>query len=568
MKTRKLLFPVLIMLLALMSCGTMMAQSTSGWEPWGPRVDEIIMPIIKHSDARGIALERKNVAVVSGLTSRQVDRLKANRDLDIVMSPSSSAMHLTFNMRRAPLDADPVRQAIACVVDRDAIVRAIFDKSNDMLLPCSTIVPLWNPYHNRDAATFPYNPAKARELLDRAGYTIDPKAKMRIDPNTGKPMRELKILTPSPDASPTLAEIGKIIADAASQVGLPVKHEPMSVTDMFHKVDARDFDMYVFSCTFGNTPAYLADFFHSQNSGESGLNASGISLPELDAVLDAPDLVSARKAVMDAQAILADKQPMVILYVKPQYDAFNKTMVAGYVSAPGYSAAGYDNMWTPLNIRCIDRKGKPTVGGILRWALDEEPKNLNPASPGNTWDRKVLSKVYDKLIATDPATLEDVPWMAEKWDIDTWEISAGEKGTVITFYIRKGIKWSDGTQFTADDVKFTIDYLRDNCVPRYLDLTHQIDKIELLNKYTVKTYFNTLSCWQLYDINDLYFLPKHIWKDVKDWKSFQPWKEPHPSIKGYTKLVGLGPFIFKEYKPGEFVRLAKNPNYWRLEPTE
>ncbi|HAI86116.1 MAG TPA: hypothetical protein DCL63_03900, partial [Firmicutes bacterium] len=102
-------------------------------------------------------------------------------------------------MRRAPLDADPVRQAIACVVDRDAIVRAIFDKSNDMLLPCSTIVPLWNPYHNRDAATFPYNPAKARELLDRAGYTIDPKSKTRIDPNTGKPMRELKILTFSPE---------------------------------------------------------------------------------------------------------------------------------------------------------------------------------------------------------------------------------------------------------------------------------------------------------------------------------------------------------------------------------
>ncbi|HAI86115.1 MAG TPA: hypothetical protein DCL63_03895, partial [Firmicutes bacterium] len=83
-----------------------------------------------------------------------------------------------------------------------------------------------------------------------------------------------------------MAEIGKTIADAASQVGLPVKHEPMSVTDMFHKVDARDFDMYVFSCTFGNTPAYLADLFHSQNSDEGGFNESGISLPELDAVLD------------------------------------------------------------------------------------------------------------------------------------------------------------------------------------------------------------------------------------------------------------------------------------------
>lgn len=570
MKTRKLLLPATIMLLALMSCGMTLAQPSSKVLPWGPQVDEIVMPIIGNSDACRIALERGDVAVLPGVAPTQVDRLKTRSDVDIEISSSSSTTHLTFNMRRAPLDADPVRQAIACVVDRDAIFKTIFERFKDILLPLSTIVPSWSPYHNRDVATLPYDPAKAREILDNAGYAIDPNTKTRIDPNTGKPMRELKLLTPSPDVSPVTAEIGKMIADAARGVGLPVKHEPLSFKDMLDMVDAHGFDMYVLSRTFGNTPMYLWDLFHSANSDEGGPNTSGISLPELDQILDdlahAPDLASARQAAMDAQAVLAEKQPLVVLCSRAQLDAFRNDQVGAYVSASRYSAAGANNMWTLLTIHRVDRNRKPIDGGAIRWALGSDPRNLNPVNPSNTYEQEVLSKVYDRLIATDPATLEDVPWMAEKWDVDTWDIEPGSRGTVITLYIRKGIKWSDGTPFTADDIKFTINYLEDNQVPRHLNLAYQVNAVQTPNKYTVKIYFNTVNYWLLYDINDLYLLPKHIWKDVKDWKSFQPWKEPHPTIKGYTKLVGLGPFILKEYKPGEFVKLVKNPQYWHLKP--
>ena len=121
--------------------------------------------------------------------------------------------------------------------------------------------------------------------------------------------------------------------------------------------------------------------------------------------------------------------------------------------------------------------------------------------------------------------------------------------------------------FTCDDIKFTIDFLLDRAADAEQSwLVGNVAKVTARDPYTVEVYFSDHNYWQLYDINSLWFLPKHIWKDVKGWESFQPWNEPHPTIKGYTKLVGLGPFILKEYKPGEFVKLVKNPQYWHLKP--
>ncbi|HQJ24654.1 MAG TPA: ABC transporter substrate-binding protein, partial [Bacillota bacterium] len=138
--------------------------------------------------------------------------------------------------------------------------------------------------------------------------------------------------------------------------------------------------------------------------------------------------------------------------------------------------------------------------------------------------------------------------------------------TLITWNLRDDIKWSDGVHFTSADVKFTLEYLRDNKAPRYLSATQNIVKVETPDKYTAKVYFSNTSYWNI-DNADYCGLPQHIWKDVKDYKAFEPWKEAHPTVAGMTKLVGLGPFVLKEYKVGEYVRMIKNVNYFAL-PTK
>ncbi|MCR4427137.1 MAG: ABC transporter substrate-binding protein [Firmicutes bacterium] len=559
LKRARLALALILVVTLAFGASITQAQSPS-YDMWGPKVDEIIMPIIKDQEAQRIAFERGDSVVLPGLTRPvDIDWVKTMPNADVTMTLGFHMFYLCFNMRTNPLDAEVVRQAVAHCVDRDNIIRTLF---KGYMLPMTSFVPRVSPFYKDDVPTFPYSHAKAAEILDKAGYKLDPVTKVRIDPTTGKPMREVKILTPTYEVAATSAEIGKIIAESCQAVGLPVKPEPMDFPVMLDKLDRAEFDMYVLAWSLSKLPTSLYNFFHSSNDVEAGYNRPGIRMPALDQALEqlmyAPDLATARAGSDKAQMILAKAMPYVPLYSRPYIDAFRKDIVAGYVPMKGFGAAQARNLWTSLNIR---RTAGP--GGTIRWLLPEEPKNFNLCTASSAYAWEVLYRVWGSLVESDPETLEDIPWMAKKWDVGVWEPEPGKKGTVITWYLHDGIKWQDGMPFTSEDIKFTIEFLKSNKVPRYLTYTQDIVKVETPDKLTAKVYFSNVSYWHFYDA-DLSFLPKHIWKDVKDYKTFEPWNEPHPTVPGLTKVIGTGPFILKEYRPGEYVRLVKNPNYWRL----
>jgi peptide/nickel transport system substrate-binding protein len=558
-KLRRFLLPVAICLILAMTYGTVTAGQVK-WEPYGPNVDQIIMPIIKDAEAQLIAFMRGDIDVYPGLTRpADLNKVKANPSAEITMNYGFHMFYLCYNMRREPLDADVLRQAIAHVVDRDNIIQTLFE---GYMLPLAAFLPPSNAFYKEDIPRFPYNPEEAKKLLDAAGYTVDPATGIRLDPKTGKPLRKMTIFTPTYEVAPTSAELGKIIAEACQAINLPIEPEPMDFPVMLDKLDMAEFDMYMLAWSLSRLPTSLHNFFHSSNDIEAGYNRPGIRDPELDKILDnlyyAPNEEVAKKAADEAQVILARRQPYTVLYSRPYMDAFRKDRFTGYVPMHGYGAANYTNKWTTLNIKPV--KGK---GGTVRWLLMEEPKVLNPCTASSAYEWEVLGRLYDGLLEVHPETMEDIPWMAKSWEIGTWEPEPGKKGTVITWYLEKGIKWQDTTPFTSADIKFTIEYLRDNKVPRYISNVEYIVKVETPDEYTAKVYFANESYWHLYRAGGC-FLPEWIWKDVEDYKTFEPWLEAHPEVPGLTKVIGHGPFILDQYKVGEYVRLKKNPIYWRL----
>ena len=108
---------------------------------------------------------------------------------------------------------------------------------------------------------------------------------------------------------------------------------------------------------------------------------------------------------------------------------------------------------------------------LLRIGLPEEPRTLNIWLASDANSRKILTQIYQPLYTRHPETLKLIPWLAAEDPIyDKEKIS-------YTVKLRKA-KWADGSDFTADDVVFTGEIIKEFKIPRYSSKWKAIKKIE------------------------------------------------------------------------------------------
>lgn len=98
--------------------------------------------------------------------------------------------------------------------------------------------------------------------------------------------------------------------------------------------------------------------------------------------------------------------------------------------------------------------------GVIKIGVLEEPKTLNIWLASDSWSRKVLSQIYQPLYIREPRNLRLIPWLAERQPV------YDEATLSYTIKLRKA-KWSDGSEFTSEDVAFTGDVIKAFGVPRY-----------------------------------------------------------------------------------------------------
>jgi peptide/nickel transport system substrate-binding protein len=115
-----------------------------------------------------------------------------------------------------------------------------------------------------------------------------------------------------------------------------------------------------------------------------------------------------------------------------------------------------------------------------------------------------MNLIFDSLIEKDDQGL--VPWLAESWDISP---DAKE----YTFHLRTDAKWQDGEPFTANDVKFTIEYEKEH-PPAYAYDLSSVSNIDVIDDHTIKFTLSQPIAPFLDEISSVKIIPEHIWKDA------------------------------------------------------
>jgi peptide/nickel transport system substrate-binding protein len=190
-------------------------------------------------------------------------------------------------------------------------------------------------------------------------------------------------------------------------------------------------------------------------------------------------------------------------------------------------------------------------GGTLRVYHRDSPASMSIHEEGTVGVIMPMMGVFNNLVIFDQHVPQNsmqsiVPELATSW---AWS----EDGTELTFKLRDGVKWHDGKPFTAEDVKCTFDPLTNQGKEKLRLNYRETWWVNVANTTTKGPLEATLhlkrpqpAILALLASGDTPIYPCHV--PPRDMRQ-------HP--------IGTGPFKFEDYKPNQYIKIARNPDYWK-----
>jgi len=190
----------------------------------------------------------------------------------------------------------------------------------------------------------------------------------------------------------------------------------------------------------------------------------------------------------------------------------------------------------------------PVQGGTLIAVIPNDPATLNPCLAQDEGAGLLISQIFNNLVMMD-ADYNIVPDLADSWEYN-------DDYTQLTFHLHEGVKWHDGEDFTADDVVFTMNTIKEQSGILSMSLAN-VTSVEATDANTVVFTSAVPDVTLLYNL--AYFggsiIPKHIYEGT-DWTTNPANQAP----------IGTGPFKFVSAQTGVSVELAANTDYFRDGP--
>ena len=207
----------------------------------------------------------------------------------------------------------------------------------------------------------------------------------------------------------------------------------------------------------------------------------------------------------------------------------------------------------------VSRAEVGRAGGQLVVIERAEPRTLNPVVAVDAPSKEIVARTTGDLIHIDRETQQPQPALARSWTVSA-------DGRRFTLSLRRGVRFSDGQPFDADDVVFSFRvYLDEKVGSPQRDLLIVGDTplaVRKIDQYTVQVDLAEAYAPAERLFDSLAMLPRHLLETpYTEGRLARTWTVGTPA----DAFAGLGPFRFREYVPGQRLTLERNPFFWKTD---
>ncbi|MHA2424311.1 MAG: ABC transporter substrate-binding protein [Candidatus Thorarchaeota archaeon] len=548
------------------------AQTTlPGHDKSGPYVDKIVFNVITQDDQQVLALQDDEIDLIGDMVDPSfLDTLTEAENIEVANVLRNGYGYVTINTAKYPYNITAFRRALAFALDKEAISDDVWD---GLSVPQDSCVPQVNPGSIEGQLPYTYyeaNVALGQALLAQAGFA-DIDADGFLEAPDGS---DFDVLVECAQSSNIAIEVGQKVAEALTALEIDAVSVPTDFYEYLNRLYFHgEYDIVFLGSTFTNFDLdWLAYEFWSDYADEPYWNFPNFANASYDAWRD--QLLHATfwdgpggvlEAALEMQEVWVFQSPMIICYENILLSAYRTDRFEGFVNDVSDGVPGW---WTNYQVHLQDGLGGP-FGGTFRWSNPLDLDTFNFMVSSSAYTMNVLGELYDSLITTDYQG-NDVNWLAESYIAETHEDNPNvpDGYTRFTFQMIQNATWTDGTQITAEDVAFSLNYFRDAPGNPYgADLT-EMTAAYAPTTYTVVVEFGSESFWHLHTAAYKPVIPKAVFQDV----GLDGWNlwNPDPPTEA---MVTSGPFNVSDYVAGEFTELTYNPNYFfgldrTTEPTD
>jgi peptide/nickel transport system substrate-binding protein len=279
---------------------------------WGekPKLERVRFAVVPDTTTRALELRKGSADLeINALTPDMELTLEQEPKLALMRGPGTRVGYVAFNMRDPILKDARVRQAIAYGLDRQTLVHYLL---RDTVRLAASVLPPESWAYDAKVRQYPYDPQRARQLLDAAGY-----------PAVNGVRFHITMKTSTEESSRSMAAV---FQQQLREIGIALDIHSFESATFFADVTHGEFQMYSLRWVGGNEdPDIFGYVFDSANIIPKGANRQFYLNPRVDVLIAQaraePDPGARKRDYAEIQQILAEDLPYINLWY------FNNVMV-------------------------------------------------------------------------------------------------------------------------------------------------------------------------------------------------------------------------------------------------